>query len=583
MTWLTQVLLLTQMNQMRCKVFIIHELDEIEKTQLFVEFTQQHQRSYSAIFWVNDSINERLRRSIIDLVSRLSQHQISEESRNYLHRERTNVDEVVEDVLKWFSQSLNNQWLLIFDNVNREFLNSSRDSKVFDVKEYFSTADQESILITSWLMSLYQLKTNLRLKSINKLQESSILENSLEWSMKDECHWSILFQLLSDIWDSLDSSKLVDLLEDLSLMINQVDLYMRKTDTNLSEYIKLYNQAWTRLMRKQHHFTLSEDEDSILTTWTLSYNSLQLQSENAVNLLKLWAFLDNQNLWYELLTSTLNLQTVNKVSRWFISCADYKIDFNECIELLLKYFFIDAKTESSSFSMHSVLYHWCFHAFEEDEITMSWLVMIIVAFAVSSKIILDYSLIQRHLFSHCDHVYSRLQQRIHEDLMNEKDLSSLSDVYHWLELLYLNQNKMKKVENMYLRALTEYEKIWDSEHTLMLNMINNLRTLYKNQDKMKKVEDMFLQALTEKKKIWDSEHTSMLDMINNLKNLYKNQNKMKEVENMYLQALTKYEKTWDSEHTSTLKIINNLENLYKNQDKMKEVEDMYQRAKTKKS
>ncbi len=85
--------------------------------------------------------------------------------------------------------------------------------------------------------------------------------------------------------------------------------------------------------------------------------------------------------------------------------------------------------------------------------------MIIVAFAVSSKIVLDYSLIQRHLLSHCDHVYSRLQQRIHEDLMNEKDLSSLSDVYHRLELLYLNQDKMKEVKNMYLRALTEYEKI----------------------------------------------------------------------------------------------------------------------------
>ena len=193
MTRLTQVLLLTQMNQMRRKVFIVHELDKIEKIQLFVEFTQQHQKSYSAIFWVNDSINKRLRQSIANLVSWLSQHQISEESRNYSHRERTNVVEVVEDVLKWFSQSLNNQWLLIFDNVNREFLSSSRDSKVFDVKEYFSTADQESILITSWLMSLYQLKMNLRLKSINKLQESSILENSLEWSMKDECHWSILF------------------------------------------------------------------------------------------------------------------------------------------------------------------------------------------------------------------------------------------------------------------------------------------------------------------------------------------------------------------------------------------------------
>ncbi len=480
MTRLTQVLLLTQMNQMRRKVFIVHELDKIEKIQLFVEFTQQHQKSYSAIFWVNDSINKRLRQSIANLVSWLSQHQISEESRNYSHRERTNVDEVVEDVLKWLLQSLNDQWLLIFDNVNRKFSDSFRDSKVFDVKEYFSTADQESILITSWLMSLYQLRTNLKLKSINKLQESSILENSLDWSMKDECHWSILFQLLSDIWDSLDSSKLVDRLEDLSLTINQVDSYMRKTDTNLSEYIELYDQAWARLMRKQHRFTLSKDKDSILTTWTLSYNFLRLQNKNAVNLLKLWAFLDNWDLWYELLMSALNLEIVKKVSHWFVSCADDKINFNECIELLLKYFFIDAKTESSSFFMHSVLHHWCFHAFEEDEITMSWLVVIIVAFAVSSEIVLDYSLIQRRLLSHCDHVYSRLQRCIHEDLMNEKDLSSFSEACHRLELLYSNQDKIKEVKDMYLRALTKYKKAWDSEHTSTLATINNLENLYMN-------------------------------------------------------------------------------------------------------
>jgi len=38
------------MNQMRRKVFIVHELDEIEKTQLFVEFTRKYHESYSAIF-----------------------------------------------------------------------------------------------------------------------------------------------------------------------------------------------------------------------------------------------------------------------------------------------------------------------------------------------------------------------------------------------------------------------------------------------------------------------------------------------------------------------------------------------------
>ena len=76
---------------------------------------------------------------------------------------------------------------------------------------------------------------------------------------------------------------------------------MRKTGTNLSEYIESYDQAWARLMEKQHLSTPREDGDrSILTTWTLSFNSLQLQSENAANLLMLWAFLDDRDLWYEL-------------------------------------------------------------------------------------------------------------------------------------------------------------------------------------------------------------------------------------------------------------------------------------------
>jgi len=355
---------------------------------------------------------------------------------------------------------------------------------------------------------------------------------------------------------------------------------MRKTGTNLPEYIELYGQAWARLMGKQHRSTLPEDKGSILTTWTLSYNSLRLQNENAANLLKLWAFLDNRDLWYELLTPALDLEIAKKVPRWFVSCAGDKIDFNECIELLLEYSFIDAKTESSSFSMHSVLHHWCFHAFEEDEVTMSWLAVIIVASAVPSEIVLDYSLIQRRLLPHCDRVYPRLQRRIHEGLMNEEDLPSLSDACHWLGILYKDQGKMKEAEDMYLRALTGKEKAWGPEHTSTLGTINNLGNLYSDQGKMKEAEDMYLRALTGYEKAWGSEHTSTLNTVNNLGILYKDQGKMKEAEDMYLRALTGKEKAWGSEHTSTLDTVNNLGLLYSDQGKMKEAEDMYLRALT---
>ncbi len=127
---------------------------------------------------------------------------------------------------------------------------------------------------------------------------------------------------------------------------------------------------------------------------------------------------------------------------------------------------------------------------------MSWLAMTIVASAVPSETVLHYSLIQRRLLPHCDRVYSRLQRRMHEGLMNEEDLPPLSDACHQLGLLYSNQGKMKEAEDMYLRALTGKEKAWGPEHTSTLDTVNNLGALYWNQGKMKEAEDMYLRALT---------------------------------------------------------------------------------------
>ena len=188
MTRLTQALLPTSKDQMRRKVFILHGLGGIGKTQLSVEFTRKYQGIYSAVFWIDGSSKERLRRSIADLASRLPQHQLSEGSRNYSRNGSADVNEVVEDVLKWLSRPVNDQWLLIFDNVDREFSVPSRDPEAFDVKEYFLTADQGSILITSRRASLCQLGPDMRLEPVNEVQGESILENSLGRLIEGECN-----------------------------------------------------------------------------------------------------------------------------------------------------------------------------------------------------------------------------------------------------------------------------------------------------------------------------------------------------------------------------------------------------------
>ena len=189
MTRITQTLLPTSTDPMRRKIFVIHGLGGIGKTQLAVEFTRTYQIRFSAALWVDGSSKERLRRSIADLAERLPQHQLSEESRIYSQKGSTDVDEVVKDVLRWLSQSSNDQWLLIFDNIDRDNSDPLGDPEAFDVKEYFPKADQGSILITSRLANLSQLGMEMKLEPVDEVQGANILENSLGRSTKGECNW----------------------------------------------------------------------------------------------------------------------------------------------------------------------------------------------------------------------------------------------------------------------------------------------------------------------------------------------------------------------------------------------------------
>lgn len=81
-------------------------------------------------------------------------------------------------MLMWLCQPLNNQWLLIFDNVDRESGPSSEDPEAFDVEAYFLEADHGSILVTSRLASLWRLGPDLKLEPVDKVQGESILMNS---------------------------------------------------------------------------------------------------------------------------------------------------------------------------------------------------------------------------------------------------------------------------------------------------------------------------------------------------------------------------------------------------------------------
>ena len=65
------------------------------------------------------------------------------------------------------------------------------------------------------------------------------------------------------------------------------------------------------------------------------------------------------------------------------------------------------------------------------------------------------------------------------------------------------------------------KKSWNSEHTSTFDTINNLKNLYSNQNKMKKIENMYLRTLIKYEKILNFDHKKSFDTRYNLAIMYK--------------------------------------------------------------
>ena len=175
MTELEQVLLPQRRNH-RQKIFVLHGLGGIGKTQLAVEFMRRHHQTFSSVFWLDGSSADSVRRSIASCAGRIPHGQISDISRAYSAGGDGDINAVIAEVMAWLAQPDNTDWLVVFDNVDREYNERNSDPGSYDIRKYFSGADHGSILTTTRLARLEQLGDSQKLQKVDQIQAKAILE-----------------------------------------------------------------------------------------------------------------------------------------------------------------------------------------------------------------------------------------------------------------------------------------------------------------------------------------------------------------------------------------------------------------------
>lgn len=176
MARLEQVLLPGR-KRMQQKVFMLHGLGGIGKTQLALEFAHRHRGDFSSIFWLNGSSVSNLKLSIAKCAARIPANQISDSSRLYSTSLEGELDDVVEEVMGWLAQPENTRWLLVFDGVDRDHSPRIADSLSYDVRRYFSSKTHGSILITTRLARPEQLEGSHLVRKMNRVQAQEVLQS----------------------------------------------------------------------------------------------------------------------------------------------------------------------------------------------------------------------------------------------------------------------------------------------------------------------------------------------------------------------------------------------------------------------
>ena len=373
--------------------------------------------------------------------------------------------------------------------------------------------------------------------------------------------------------------ELLDLLDGLPLALAQAASYIYETELDTASYVRLYKQQWDDLMRSDGESSsplVDYKQGSVGTTWMVSFKAVEANNKNAANLLRLWAFVDNRDLWRGLLQAAAD--GGEQWPGWLREIAGSEVRYLDAARLLRRYSMIeDGESVWGGYMMHPVVHRWASHIQDGTaKKAVLQLAVLLVGFSVPSRTTKDYWVVLRRLLPHAERCSWWIGEIYREG--RSFDDKTVLGAMNRLGYLYADQDRLTEAESIYGRALEGCEKVLGQDHISTLDTVNSLGNLYNNQGRLTEAESMYQRALEGCERVLGQDHISTLDTVHNLGVLYNNQGRLTEAESMYQRALEGCEKVLGQDHISTLDTVNNLGVLYKNQGRLTEAESMYQRA-----
>jgi hypothetical protein len=209
------------------------------------------------------------------------------------------LDRIVGACLQWLDREGNADWLLVFDNVD--------DLESFRVADFFPARMQGIIIITSRRPESGKLGEGWRVRTMELRESISLLSKSYGRAIEESdsgklsgyvpSFASLTTQTLIERSDYKEAKKIVEELGCLPLAIDQAGSYLSMLQKPLHTFLPLFEENFKKTLSKKPPAAVWQyGEETVVTTWEISFKAIQDRDPQAADLLLRCSFLASNDI-----------------------------------------------------------------------------------------------------------------------------------------------------------------------------------------------------------------------------------------------------------------------------------------------
>ena len=346
-------------------------------------------------------------------------------------------------------------------------------------------------------------------------------------------------------------------LEWLPLAVSQAAAYMRRTTTPIGEYL-------SRLRRRMKRWEVETEFDrhrrrdvtnNVMQTWDISIEHIRLENQMACDILHSLAFVDNQNIPFELVAKAAEI--MGGRTRNQDESEDGNDDVLAAIVLLRDFSFLRRRTSSEqrqAYDMHKLVQKATRYSLSQEQRRKDESHFSEVALRAAAALFPER---RRELWGECERYLGHAQRATERAGLCEGEVEAAALLTRVSDYLY-DRGRWGEKEPVDKSAYEYLRKALGERHPDTIGSMAYLGGTYNNQGRYAEAEKIKVEVLALRCDVLGKKHPDTIESIASLGTTYHNQGRYAEAEKISVEVLALRRIVLGDKHPDTLQAMHGL-------------------------